>query len=182
MKNKLTIALSLVIIFFSILSYFFFDLSIAAYFHKIKQTRINVKIIFETITAFGRAELFLVPSIIVFFIFRKRKKTAQTALFIFSTVAVSGIIVDIIKVIAGRFRPVLYFSQNLYGFDFFHIDADFLSFPSGHSATSLSIAAALFILYPRLRGLFIILGITVASSRMVITAHYLSDVLIGCQA
>jgi membrane-associated phospholipid phosphatase len=178
MLNKSAMVLSIASLIASVLCFAFIDLPLAVWLHS--NRTFWVKSIFEAITFFGRSELYLIPTAVFFIYFRKaRQKSAQKALFMFSTVAVSGILVDIIKVIAGRFRPVMYFNRGLFGFDFFHIDSDYLSFPSGHAATSMSIMVALGILFPRFRFLFYLTGGIIASSRSVITAHYLSDVIVG---
>jgi membrane-associated phospholipid phosphatase len=56
------------------------------------------------------------------------------------------------------------------------------SFPSAHTATAVSFAAALVWLYPQGRLLFPLLAILVGCQRMVCGAHYPSDVLIGAAA
>jgi len=178
MLNKSTIILCTAVLIAAAVSFVFLDLPLAVWLQTNRSDL--VKTIFETITFFGRSELYLIPAAVYFILFRKiRRESVQKSLFIFSTVAVSGILVDIIKVIAGRFRPVMYFNRGLFGFDFFHIDSDYLSFPSGHSATAMSIMVALGKLYPEFRFLFYVTGIIIASSRAVITAHYLSDVITG---
>jgi membrane-associated phospholipid phosphatase len=178
MLNKSTIIFCIASLIAAVVSFVFMDIPLAVWL--LTNRGDLVKSIFETITFFGRSELYLIPTAAYFIIFRKsRQKSAQKSLFIFLTVAVSGILVDIIKVIAGRFRPVLYFNRGLFGFDFFHIDSDYLSFPSGHAATSMSIMVALGKLFPEFRYFFYATGIVIASSRAIITAHYLSDVLVG---
>ncbi len=178
MLNKSTITSCVAVLIAAALTFMCIDLPLAVWLRANRSDLI--KAIFETITFFGRSELYLIPTAIFFIFFRKtRQKNARKSLFIFSTVAVSGILVDIIKVIAGRFRPVLYFNRGLFGFDFFRIDSDYLSFPSGHSATAMSFMVALGRLFPEFRYFFYVAGIVIASSRAVITAHYLSDVLVG---
>lgn len=99
--------------------------------------------------------------------------------FIFASVALSGIIVLFIKMIGGRFRPEMYFKEEAFGFDFFHITQNMMSFPSGHSATALSMAVALGLLYSRFTALFYFVGISIMISRVVIIRHYPSDILVG---
>ena len=53
------------------------------------------------------------------------------------------------------------------------------SFPSGHTATAVALAAALFWLYGRGRTLFVVLAVLVACNRVQTNAHYLSDTLVG---
>lgn len=170
--------MSLFIVIAAITSYVFFDLPIAIYIHSLKNGSVNK--VFKIITELGRSGWILIPSFLIFIIFRRKKeKFAQWALYLFCAVAISGIIVDIIKVIIGRFRPKIYFRDGLYGFDFFHIDYEYLSFPSGHSATALSAMIAFSIFWPKFRIHFLFAGVVIALSRVVINSHYLSDVLIG---
>jgi membrane-associated phospholipid phosphatase len=122
----------------------------------------------------------LIPSAMVAIIFwKKNRPVANKGLYIFSVVALSGILVNIIKLATRRVRPTLYFSEGLYGFNFFEFDSDFMSFPSGHSATSLSAAVALGFLFPKLRIPFLIVGMMIAFTRMFLTNHFLSDVMAG---
>jgi membrane-associated phospholipid phosphatase len=53
------------------------------------------------------------------------------------------------------------------------------SFPSGHTATAVALAAALAWLYPRGRRLFPLMAVMVACHRIESGAHFLSDVLWG---
>jgi membrane-associated phospholipid phosphatase len=117
---------------------------------------------------------------VLFVVFRKWNLSwASSGLFLFSTVAVSGLSADLLKYIAGRARPKLYFSEHLYGFDFFHWQYEWTSFPSGHSATALSVAMLFAILYPRWRFAALFGGILIAFSRIVLAQHYISDVIAG---
>ncbi len=166
------------IAFFSVLSYLFIDLPMARFFHAANHSWIEE--VFEIITKFGESQYYLIPCFFVFMVYRRKKEAlGQKALYLFSTIAVSGIIVNIIKALFGRIRPKLYLKEGLYGFDFFHIDYEYLSFPSGHAATSLSLTIALGILYPKFRYYLFVAGVIIAMSRVVITAHYLSDVFAG---
>ena len=66
-----------------------------------------------------------------------------------------------------------------YGMTWFSHDYDIASFPSGHSATALGVATAVALLFPRYRYPVLLYGALVTFSRVVITKHYFSDVLIG---
>ncbi len=97
--------------------------------------------------------------------------------FLFAAVAVSGIIVDLMKVMIGRTRPTLLFSSHLYAFTGFALRADHWSFPSGHTVTIVALMAALYRLWPRHLLFYILLAAIVAASRLAVGAHYLSDVV-----
>lgn len=180
-KNSLTYIFtccSLIIISLAAVSYVYVDIPSAVYFRSFRGTSVWKTL--KIFTDLGRSELYLVPGIISYMVYRNRNAIyASGSLFLFGSVAISGIVVDILKVILGRARPNLYFREDLFGFTFFKIDSDFLSFPSGHSATALSAAVVFGILFPGYRYGFYLIGGTIAFSRIFLTYHYISDVLVG---
>lgn len=107
-----------------------------------------------------------------------RARSAVPA-FLFAAVAVSGLVADLLKVTIGRVRPKLLFAAHLYGFDGFALHPDHWSFPSGHAATIVSLAAALTILWPRHVLFYAFVAAIVALGRVVVGAHYPGDVLAG---
>jgi membrane-associated phospholipid phosphatase len=104
---------------------------------------------------------------------------AYRALFIFVVVAGSGIVTDVVKVICGRARPKLLFADNFYGFTWGATQADYWSFPSGHATTAAALATALFLLWPRGLPLYVVAALLVMASRIILDAHYTSDVIAG---
>lgn len=102
---------------------------------------------------------------------------AWALVFLFVAVAFGGITVNVIKVIVGRARPKLLQQDDVYGFDPFTLDADFHSFPSGHTNTLIALAMSLSFFLPRWRAALLLLGGFLTASRVVVNAHYLSDVL-----
>ena len=88
--------------------------------------------------------------------------------------------INVIKVIFGRARPKLFEDAGSYSFDFWARDSDYASFPSGHATTAMAFGVALALLFPRLRWVFLCIGMWIAISRMFVRAHYPSDVLAGC--
>ena len=149
---------------------------------------------FRNITDWGKGVWYLVPCGlgIVFCGFLSRAKDAPAAyrrlfayvgvraFFLFATIGISGIIADIIKPIAGRARPLLWLRDGVYGFDPF-TRAGFLwnGMPSGHSTTVFALAFSLSFLYPRLRVLWFFYALVLAASRIMVDAHYMSDVCAG---
>ena len=174
---KWSIAISVVMLL-CILSFIFTDIEAALWFHTVNIGWPND--LFNIVTDFGESQWYLVAGVLLFVVFRKRNQfRAQSGLFLSSSVAVSGLSADIIKYTAGRARPILYFSDQLYGCNFFHYEYEWTSFPSGHSATAFSVAIVLTTLFPKWRLLFLFAGVLIAFSRIFLTQHYISDVIAG---
>jgi membrane-associated phospholipid phosphatase len=102
------------------------------------------------------------------------------ALFLFGTVGISGIAVNIIKPLLGRARPLLWLRDGLYGFEpFSYFTPLWNGMPSGHATTAFALAFSLAKLYPRGRPLWFAYALLLALSRLMVNAHYLSDVFAG---
>ena len=166
-------------IFFIIFSLFFIDIPAA---HFCKDLDKSVKDIFEFITPLGISTGYLVGSFSLFLLFKyyfRRPIYANRAFFLFASIAVSGILSVLLKWIAGRFRPKVLFEENLYGFNFFATIYEKNSFPSGHAATAFSLALALSLFFPGYRIPLFCFALFVSASRVIITSHYLSDMVGG---
>lgn len=176
--NKNSIAYSFfAVVAAVIVSYHFFDLPIALYFHA-RQDSILVTIA-SLVTQLGEGIYYIIPSLILYLIWRKRRPIyGRIALFIFLTTSISGILVNIFKLIFGRFRPKMYFNEQLFGFEWFHFVST-NSFPSGHSATAMGAWLAFALLLPKYRYPLILIGILIVSTRIIVTAHYLGDTIAG---
>ncbi len=168
-------------------------LAFAASFHSLDlQLAIWIKshivpeltLFFRKLTLLGQSEWYLVPGILIFLVFRKQNPAlSRGSLFIFSSVALSGLAADLLKYLLPRARPAVYFHENIYGFKDFTLwhgwENSWNSFPSGHSATAFSAAAVFSILFPKFRFLFFSAAAIIALSRIAVGKHYLSDVIAG---
>ena len=94
--------------------------------------------------------------------------------FVFSSLVGSGTVVMALKHLLGRYRPERLFEDGLYGFAPFSGNT---SFPSGHTQTICAIMSALWFVYPRYRALWVSIAACISLSRVIITQHYMSDVL-----
>jgi membrane-associated phospholipid phosphatase len=137
--------------------------------------------IFAFVTRFGEGGVYLVPLGLVFlWAWLKRAELwATRAGFVFVTIAVPGIVADIMKPVFARARPVLLFRENLFGFTWGSPHANAWSFPSGHSITVTALAVALYAIYPPAWPAYALLALAVMASRIVLDQHYLSDVIAG---
>jgi membrane-associated phospholipid phosphatase len=173
------LAALVVVIGFSLFSYYYLDIPVAIYCKSIGPIPKNI---FNFLTEFGRSTWYLVFCVIMFFYFRYLARNVEWSnkfLFIFLSISISGILTDIIKFICGRYRPDALFEINQYGLTFFEHTFIKTSFPSGHSNTITALMLALYFLYPRYWTVYTMIAIVVISSRVVLCDHYLSDVIFG---
>lgn len=101
------------------------------------------------------------------------------AAFIFYSVAATGLLAIAFKWSLGRARPKLYEQVGPVRFDFLAFDGTYTSFPSGHSTTVAALATALAFIFPSYRWLIIVAAFWLAFSRVMVGAHYPSDVIAG---
>ena len=104
--------------------------------------------------------------------------TAHVAAYVFISIALSGITVNLIKRIIGRARPVNFEEWGTFGFSPFQ-GSRFESFPSGHATTIGALFMALALLLPRYRLVFLVVGVWIGMTRIMVGAHYPSDVVAG---
>lgn len=113
--------------------------------------------------------------------------------------ALSGLIGNLLKMFFGRPRPLFDDPMHLLGpLGRYPVDdgsggvrlmsawelgakgvSDLWSMPSSHSMAAACLAFCLSTLYPKLRPLCVGLAVIVCSARVLLNAHYVSDVLIG---
>lgn len=148
---------------------------------------------FDKITRLGLARYILIPLVIVVFaracidadklsenIQLKLAKINGYAWFLIATVAISGIVGQLLKFVIGRARPKFFLEYGSHYFQHFHKPGyDFASMPSGHAITVAAFFMGLVYLAPRLRVLWIVCAVAVAISRIVLGSHYPSDVIFG---
>jgi undecaprenyl-diphosphatase len=106
-------------------------------------------------------------------------RTFLTFWFIFSSVALSGLIANLFKYIFGRSRPPFIHDSSVWQSDMFRAGYAHASFPSGHATTAGALAMALGLLFPQLRIPVFAACILIAMTRPILGVHFPSDIVAG---
>jgi len=101
------------------------------------------------------------------------------SVFSFSYLLLVGLITQIIKHLVGRPRPNHSQLDGSFEFNFLSTESSFHSFPSGHSSTIIAITIIMALAIPNLKYFFYFFGFLIALSRVVVGAHFLTDVIGG---
>ncbi len=153
---------------------------------------------FDAITDIGLGKWYTWPTGIVavigFALWRAKKLSPQWARIwlldvqIFLSVAGAGLFTDVLKRVFARVRPYEFYKTGESGF--FHWSEafgahpyHFHSFPSGHTTTMFALATAIALMLPQKHRaaritVFVFAGI-IGASRIMVLAHYPSDVVAG---
>ena len=182
------------ILFLSILisySFKFDSYDYSSYFRGLIQQIYLIKF-FEHITILGDSLWYFLISItfiivcflfIKFNVFHKYEEVFKKIQFynflLFSSILSSGIITQIIKHILGRPRPNTLNFENEVSLNFFTLDSNFHSFPSGHTSTIFVVALVVSLIAPKLKYFFFFLALVISFSRVVVGAHFITDIIGG---
>jgi membrane-associated phospholipid phosphatase len=115
------------------------------------------------------------------FLWVNRPQVAARIFFVALTSELTGLAATILRVLFGRTRPLAHAPQGFYGVwhDGHWIlgKYDFSSFPSGHAATAVGLAAAAWLVHRGWGAVVVVYALAVVWSRMALQCHHLSDVL-----
>jgi undecaprenyl-diphosphatase len=147
--------------------------------------------VFDEITDFGKAEWFLVPTGVLLIILAALASPALNRVsnlvitslavrvgFVFFAVALPSLFSTVIKRLIGRARPLRVPGHDVF-FAPFSWRVEYASLPSGHATTAFAAAVTLGALFPRARAALWTYAAIIGISRVVLVAHYPSDVIAG---
>lgn len=144
---------------------------------------------FNELTDFGKSQWFLIPIGIVVVLAAvlatpvagRVANLVLTSLivrlsYVFVAIALPGLLVTIVKRLIGRVRP-----SDLGPFAYvpFSWKPAFASMPSGHATTAAAAAVAIGLVWPKARVPMAIYAALIFASRIIIQAHFVSDVTAG---
>jgi len=155
-----------------------------------QQKRVPIPVIdlFNEITDYGRSGWFLWPSgiliVALVIVAATTQRLARLTIislivrleFIFAAIALPGLVGTIVKHVIGRVRPS---AIGPFAYVPFSSRPEYASMPSGHATTAFAVAVAFGALWPRARPLLWLYALVIAASRVIIAAHYPSDVVAG---
>lgn len=151
-----------------------------------------IRAAFDFATEFGKSGWFLWPLGILLVAIAALASPALTPVqrlvlaavavrvgFLFTAIAAPGLFTTVIKRLIGRARPFVGEQADPFLYLPLIWKAAYASMPSGHAATAFAAAVAFGLLWPRLRAPMFLYALVIAASRVVLDAHYLSDVIVG---
>jgi membrane-associated phospholipid phosphatase len=114
------------------------------------------------------------------FFLMKRPEVAAKIFFVALTSEIAGLASIIVRAFVGRTRPSAHAPQGIYGIwhnGYWILGKyEFSSFPSGHSAVAIGLAASAWLFNPRWGAVAAVYAVAVMWSRIAQESHHLSDV------
>jgi len=96
--------------------------------------------------------------------------------YMFLAIGLAGLADTIIKRLVGRVRPS---EWGPFAYEPFSWRSIYASFPSGHATNVFATLVAVGLVFPRLRPALWVYALVIAASRVIVSAHYTSDVMAG---
>ena len=164
----------------SVVSYYAFDQTVAASLAGALTQ--GVKPLFRILSHLGDAGIYIVAGALLWLwarLMRTDLRVRQAGLLLMVGVAAGAGGAELLEYVLGRARPDLLISAGTYGFFPLKFAHHFNSFPSSHAAGAFAAATVLAFVWPRGRAAFFALAVLAGLSRVMLNAHFISDVIGG---
>jgi membrane-associated phospholipid phosphatase len=126
------------------------------------------------------------PILAIRFHYQKQTYHDHAILAFANSIAITSFLNFNLKYIFGRYWADTWIQNNpsllrdgLYGFNWFHGNATLGSFPSGHTAITVTAMTVIWLTYPRLRWLAGLLVLLMVVGQVSLHYHFLSDAIAG---
>ena len=199
LTKKLFFTVLIIVLPLVVISYNFFDKPVADYFYLHREEFHHFG---KLLSLTGESQWYIGAGLLGFLYFKYIKENRlykNRFLFLFYANIFSGLVSILLKWIFSRVRPKgLHHTPEEYGFllfqnydkgffeqlkyhyiTMFHHPSTYASFPSGHTVTIAATFTVMYLLFPRYLYLWIILGISFASGRILAGDHFISDIMAG---
>jgi undecaprenyl-diphosphatase len=162
---------------------FFFDSAVMIYLRPVRKAGYD-HILRNTIRLLGMGHIQTIALIILAGtgLLLKRRSLISAGIAALGALVITSVITSTLKVLIHRSRPWNKLPEAASWYDGFQRalhNNQFCSFPSGESACTFAIAAALGAFFPKLRRPLIILAILISAARVLAGDHFPSDVIAG---
>jgi len=171
--------------------YYYVDKPVAFYVynHHLNQSPMMIKLAHKA-EFFYYLLYFLAPVFLILYsilaAWNANTRLMRTILALSVAVIVTSFFKDALKICFGRYWPLTWkrnnpslIHDNAYGFHPFHHGVAYQSFPSGHTAVTFAAMIVLWIAYPRLRWLCVLICAAMMFGLIVMDYHFVGDVVGG---
>lgn len=169
-----------------VLSIFFIDKPLAIWFYtqNLQQHPVFIYLTYIPNLFIYLSTIALIGLLLTLKLHRLNRKFLKVILAVSISSYVSLLFTKFFKFIFGRIGPGYWsthnFDLNAYGFYLFHGSSGiFQDFPSGHSAVGFAVISVLWLAYPKMRWLGILMGFTIILSLLTTNNHFLGDCVAG---
>ena len=138
--------------------------------------------LFRVLSHLGDAAIYIGAGMLAYLwskLARVDGRIRESGLLLMTGVAVGAGGAELLEYVLGRARPDLLLAAGTYGFFPLKLAHHFNSFPSSHAAAAFAAATVLAHVWPRGRAAFFALAALAALSRVMLNAHFISDVIGG---
>ncbi|MDC0534384.1 phosphatase PAP2 family protein [Francisellaceae bacterium] len=185
-------ALFICAVFFSIISYFYFDIPLVNLAHDLEIRECSF--IFIKLTQIPEviitAMYCLVPITLLSILFKRSviyTKWVWLILLISLSLLVVLLVEDSLEYICGRYWPATWVDNNpswlsnqVYGMNWFQgASKGMQAFPSGHTAVIFTVSTMLWKFYPKYKYIYVLLCVLTMIGLMAMYYHWLSDIIFG---